>query len=192
MLSLGQNTRFMSSTPLSPELQQTLQELFELFSSYVEAPSMIERERLHAQILDLFSRLGVIGSNPLVRQAAEMFERIRVERRVPSSSQAASVNRARRLVDTRIRQFERETKITLTSGARQLLRTPVAEAVEFSEEIDTDEIVSSVDRILASLEEESPTTPREGTENSRTAIAVIRAFWKNFCNIPPFCAGRHG
>lgn len=180
----------MGSPPLSPEYQEILQQLFELFSSYVATSRPAERSRLQAQILDLFGRLGVAEANPLVRQAADLFERIRVDTPVVPSHQAVLVNQARRLVDGEIRQFERRTQLTLTSGARQLLRTPVAEAIEFTERLDRNEISDSLAKILETLTA-SPKAPSEGTATTRTAIAVIRAYWRNFCNIPPFCAGRH-
>jgi hypothetical protein len=180
----------MGSTPLSPEFQEVLQQLFELFSSYIATSRSAERSRLQAQILDLFARLGVAETNPLVRQAADFFETIRVDEPVALSRQAILVNQARRLVDTEIRQFERGTQLTLTSGARQLLRTPVAEAIEFTERFDRNEISDSLAKLFETLTS-PPEIPSEGTARSRTAIAVIRAYWRNFCNIPPFCAGRH-
>lgn len=55
----------MNTSPLPPDLQLALERLFELFALYVAAGNARERRELHAQILDLFSRLGVVSQTAL-------------------------------------------------------------------------------------------------------------------------------
>jgi hypothetical protein len=180
----------MSTSPLPPDLQLALETLFELFSAYVSAGDVHERSQIHSQILDLFSRLGVAAESPLVRQAADLFDRIKQDTHAPEPREATLPNLARRIVAMRLREFERSPNaIRLTTGARQLLRTPVVEAVEFTGELDPAEVNNSLDVVLKTLME-PPVSNAEGTIRVRTSVAVIRGFWKNFCRIPPFCAGR--
>lgn len=70
----------MSTPSLPDELRAALERLFELFSFYVAAPTRRDRNLLHAEILDLFSRLGVVSADPLARRAAEMLQQIQAER----------------------------------------------------------------------------------------------------------------
>jgi hypothetical protein len=181
--------RAMSATPLPPNLQAALERLFEMFSAYVAARNVRERTQIHAQILDLFSRLGVVSDSALVRQAAEMFEIIQQERVVPKSREATLANEARDFVASRIRAFERTPNApSLSAGARQLLRTPVVEVAELALQFEPEQVSHSLDSLFASLRE-PPVSGAEGTAEVRTSIVVIRAFWKNFCRIPPFCSG---
>jgi hypothetical protein len=78
----------------------------------------------------------------------------------------------------------------LTAGAKDMLRIPIIELYETAEYRNEDETDRSLALISNSLREE-PHSPREGSGPLRTSIAVIRAYAKNFCNIPPFCTGRH-
>ena len=70
-----------------------------------------------------------------------------------------------------------------------MLRTPIAEVAERTAEFNPDAVEKSLDRLFQSLLE-PPLNKTEGEANTRTSIAVIKSFWKNFCRIPPFCASR--
>ena len=180
----------MGTNSLPPDLQHSLELLFEMFSSYVAARTDRERAALHASIVDLFARLGVASEYPLVRQAAKMFERIEGEPLQRRKPEATLANNARDIVASRIRIFERtQGRPTLSTGARQVLRAPIVESVEFTEVLNESQIVTSLDKVLSSVAEE-PISPAEGRENLRTSVAVIRSLAKNFCNIPPFCSGK--
>jgi hypothetical protein len=43
---------------------------------------------------------------------------------------------------------------------------------------------------MRSMVEDPSANDRREQRNVRSSLSVIRAFWKNFCNIPPFCDGR--
>jgi hypothetical protein len=179
----------MSTNPLPPDLQLALERLFELFSGYVAAGNAKERRELHAQILDLFSRLGVVSDSALVRRAAEIFDRIKQERAPSQLREATLANQARDFVSSQLRLFERLPNApALSTGARQLLRIPVAESAEFTFRFDPEEASISLNRVLSTLSG-PPVSRAEGTAEIRTSIAVIRAFRKNYCRIPPFCSG---
>jgi hypothetical protein len=178
----------MGTTPLPPDLQRSLELLFEMFSSYVAARTEREQAALHASIVDLFARLGVASDYPVVRQAAEMFERIQHEPAQRREREATLANRARDIVALQIRLFERtKGRPTLSAGARQMLRVPIVESAEFTEKLNERQVIASLDKVLDSVAEE-PISVAEGREYVRTSVAVIRALAKNFCNIPPFCS----
>ena len=83
---------------------------------------------------------------------------------------------------------EREHRITLSAGARQMLVIPVLETIEMGERFDWGEVQGSISKIVQSIAEEGQ--PREGRsigERFRNSLAVIRAFHLRYCSIPPFC-----
>jgi hypothetical protein len=190
VLTLLQNGA-MGTNALPPDLQSVLETLFALFAAYVAAATVSERDSLHAQILDLFSRLGVAPRSPLVRQAAEIFERIRQEPLVKIRPNPTLAGEARDFTNARLRNYERRQGLTLSTGARQMLRVPIVETAEFADRFDPEQTDRSLSTVLATLKDEAPVTDAEGNSNMRTSVAVIRAFWKNFCNIPPFCRGKN-
>ena len=169
-------------------MQQAVERLFGLFSAYVAAATARERRQIHAQILDLFSELGVVSDSSIVRSAVEMFDSIKREATVPRVREATLANNARNLVDARVRAFERTAETKLSTGARNLLRIPVVEVAEFASQFNPEQTINSLDRVFTTLIDE-PLAATEGTARVRTSIAVIRAFSKNFCRIPPFCSG---
>jgi hypothetical protein len=131
----------MSTTPLPPNLQVALERLFELFSAYIASTNARERAEIHAQILDLFSRLGVVSDSIVVRQAVELFERIKQEPVIPRLREATLANEARDFVTARLREFERRANApSLSTGARQLLRTPIAEVAEFAAQFEPGQV----------------------------------------------------
>src|SRR5436190_22559503 len=120
----------MGTNALPPGIQSVLETLFELFSAYVAASTTRESRELHSQIIELFSRLGVASNEPLVQRAAEIFERIRQEPVVSVPELPTLPLRARNFVTARLRNLERSHDLILSTGARQLLRVPVAESAE--------------------------------------------------------------
>jgi hypothetical protein len=83
---------------------------------------------------------------------------------------------------------ERQYRITLSAGARQLLMIPVLETIEMGERFDLEEIQRSIFKIVQTIAEEGE--PREGRsigERFRNSLAIIRAFHLRYCSIPPFC-----
>ena len=180
----------MGINPLPPDLQSALETLVDLFAQYVAARTVKERRDLHGQILDLFSRLGVASKSPLVRQATERFERISREPLVKTPPVPTIVSEARDFANARLRSYERSQGLTLSAGARQLLRVPVIETAEFAEHFDPERTDTSLNTVFKTLADAVPATRAEGNSGFRTSVAVIRAFWENFCNIPPFCSGR--
>jgi hypothetical protein len=91
--------------------------------------------------------------------------------------------------------LEERTGIRLTSGARDMLLIPLSESgrrrgppgldFRFGPEYE------SLQVILRTMREDPSLEDRE-TRDVRSSLSVIRAFWRNFCNIPPFCDGREG
>jgi hypothetical protein len=91
--------------------------------------------------------------------------------------------------------LEERLGIRLTAGARDMLLIPIFEAQaqgRFGPPFGPIEFlgreVESLEVILRTTSEDPSLYDREG--RTRSSLSVIRAFWKNFCNIPPFCDGR--
>jgi hypothetical protein len=181
----------MGSTPLPPDLQTVLEQLFELFSQYTATSDRTEQAELRTQILSLFARLGVATKEPLVQNAIAIFERISGSHVAKRIVRETLPIRARDFVTNEIRGFERQSGLKLSGGARQILRVPIVESVEFTETFREEQTHASLQRVFSSLSE-SPQGPSEGSGRKRSSIAVIRAYWKNFCNIPPICRGHDG
>jgi len=83
---------------------------------------------------------------------------------------------------------ERDAGVQLTWGARQMLIIPVAEALELRGEVDWRDVEGSIRDIVRTVAEEP--APEERDRSVRSSISVIRAFFRRFCNIPPFCSRR--
>jgi hypothetical protein len=180
----------MSTTPIPANVQAALFTLFELFTSFVAARTKDERAVLQERILALFSTLGVASDYPEVRRAVETFERLRGETSISTARLPTLKENARDIVNARLRLFERTTPNPKLSGAaRSILRIPVIESVEILGGLNEEEVVESLDTVLDSLKG-PPVSKIEGTRRKRTSIAVIRSLYLNFCNIPPFCAGK--
>jgi hypothetical protein len=83
---------------------------------------------------------------------------------------------------------EREYRVTLSAGARQMLVIPVLETIETGEEFEWEEVRRSIFKIVQTTAEGGG--PREGRsigERFRNSLAIIRAFSAQYCRIPPFC-----
>jgi hypothetical protein len=88
-----------------------------------------------------------------------------------------------------IQRAEEESGVRLTPGARQMLSIPIYEVLIAGRSIDWEQVNSSVRKIVRStIDEAQPRDERSIGERVRNSIAVIAAFYRDFCNIPPFCA----
>lgn len=89
-------------------------------------------------------------------------------------------------------RLEERSGIRLTPGARDMVLIPLAEAARgrrgrFPPGLE----YASLETILRTMREDPSLEDRvDGPGNVRSSLSVIRAFWRNFCNIPPFCDGR--
>jgi len=86
-----------------------------------------------------------------------------------------------------IERAERSAGIRLTWGARQMLVIPVIETIEARGDVSWPEVDTSIRDVVLTMAEERVTDEAGRTRNS---VAAIRAFWRRFCNIPPFCSRR--
>lgn len=83
--------------------------------------------------------------------------------------------------------WEVRTDTVLTSGARQMLLIPIIEQHERGEELSVGQLEESLSQLFTVMREDpSPVDSRN--RNIRSSLSVIRAFWRRFCNIPPFCS----
>ena len=82
-----------------------------------------------------------------------------------------------------IRVSVKAAGVKLSAGGRQMLTIPLVESYQLGQEWNRNEIRSSIEKIIGSLqtEEKSEHLPE------KSSIDVIRGFSKNYCNIPPFC-----
>ena len=86
--------------------------------------------------------------------------------------------------------------IQLTPGAREMLLVPLRESRlariggrPISQPFVSGNEYESLVTILRTMRDDPSLEDRE-TGETRSSFSVIRAFWRNFCNIPPFCDGR--
>ena len=118
-----------------------------------------------------------------------MYETIQQERVLKEPPPETLALRARDVVNSRLRTLERDRSLVLSSGARQVLRAPVVEQAEFNDVFNEQQAYGSLETIFQTLREE-PRAIQRNPVNERTSVDVIRAIWKNFCKVPPFCSGR--
>ena len=90
-------------------------------------------------------------------------------------------------VDMFIREQEVEFGIRLTPGARQMLLIPLTELGPKLIEIEWEQVRSSLSALLSSMKEDPAPSEEELFRERRSSLSVIRAFWRKYCNIPPFC-----
>ena len=86
-----------------------------------------------------------------------------------------------------IERAEFETGIRLSWGAREMLAIPVIETIEARGDVSWSEVDNSIRDVVRTMAEEQGPDESGRTRNS---VAAIRAFWRRFCNIPPFCSRR--
>jgi hypothetical protein len=91
-----------------------------------------------------------------------------------------------------INSAEESTGVRLTWAARQMLAIPVQEQyVEGRQPISWSQVEESV-RMLVRTTREDDSKASVSRRGETNAVGIIRAFFKNFCNIPPFCEPTDG
>ena len=105
--------------------------------------------------------------------------------------------------------YAKHKEISFTSGALLMLLIPLFEARQSIALLEDTRFVRTlnvrqptVESSLTRMIEEVVDSPAavdsallevqalRDEPKRRTSLSVIQAFWKNFCSIPPFCAGR--
>lgn len=81
---------------------------------------------------------------------------------------------------------EKRFEVRLTRAARSLLLLPLDELESEAGPLDLSEVEESLATLLGTIRDSPDLFARRKPE-VRGSISVITAFWKNFCNIPPFC-----
>ncbi|MCF8369343.1 MAG: hypothetical protein K9G76_09900 [Bacteroidales bacterium] len=76
--------------------------------------------------------------------------------------------------------------IQLSPAAKELLIIPILEQYQIKGELDYWEVENSLNSILR-LAKNEPSVIESDNSNKRTTMSIIKAWWKDFCNIPPFC-----
>jgi hypothetical protein len=82
-----------------------------------------------------------------------------------------------------IHSVEQEYNVELSWAAREMLVVPIKERLQYGP-VDWDDVTASIGKIVESMGEDDV---RVSGGRYRNAVAVIRAFCRRFCNIPPFC-----
>jgi hypothetical protein len=84
-----------------------------------------------------------------------------------------------------LESYEKESKISLTPGAIELIFVPLVEILNNQQKLDFD----SVSRTFEPLVEEIAAEPdsRDSQSRQRSSLSVVRAYWKRWSNIPPIC-----
>jgi hypothetical protein len=91
-----------------------------------------------------------------------------------------------------IENAEESAGLRLTGAARRMLALPVEEQYfDGRQPIDWAEVEQSI-RLLIKTVREDESISSLSRRGDRNAVSVIRAFFKNFCNIPPFCSPTDG
>ena len=174
---------------LDPDIAEKLAALLKGFRAYTRARSPEERARLEAEMFALFDSFGTTNTASIVL-VRDAFEEMRLLRTSGIIRERTVEDDARVFADSRIREFEViSTNPRLSGPARNMLRIPFIEATKRAGQINQEQADASFDRLLESVRA-APSAEIEGNGRLRTSIAVIRAFYENFCNIPPFCSGK--
>jgi hypothetical protein len=85
-----------------------------------------------------------------------------------------------------VQRFEEDRHIQLTPGAVELIFVPLIEVLTVSQSLDQADLDETFSKLLQTIETEPD--PRDQVKGVRSSLSVIRAFWRNFCNIPPLCS----
>lgn len=95
----------------------------------------------------------------------------------------------RRTLQEILRKHEEEYEIELTEGAIEMLSIPIFELVQQGRDINLKELEVSLEEIIRSVKEDPAEMDMQRKMIfKRSSLSVIRAFWRKFCNIPPFCS----
>jgi hypothetical protein len=84
-----------------------------------------------------------------------------------------------------VASFEQEHRIQLTPGAVELIFVPLIEILEAGQAIDEAVVAETFRKLVQTIATEPD--KRDRAKGIRSSLSVIRAFWKNFCDIPPLC-----
>lgn len=84
-----------------------------------------------------------------------------------------------------LESFEKENNLMLTPGAIELIFVPLVETLESGAQPDH-RVIAETLRILMKSIAVAPDS-RDKMTPRRSAWSVAKAFWKNWCNIPPIC-----
>ena len=84
-----------------------------------------------------------------------------------------------------IQSFEQEHRMQLTPGAVEIILIPLVEVLESGMKLDQIVVAETLRTLLRDVAEQPD--GRDKKAGKRSSWSVIRAYWKNFCNIPPFC-----
>jgi hypothetical protein len=85
-----------------------------------------------------------------------------------------------------IARVERRARVKLTVHAGEMLAIPVMEQVEAGERVDWRRLEVSIVKLINATKKDAD-RPSHDVNLPVNAIGIIRAFWNQFCNIPPFC-----
>jgi hypothetical protein len=89
-------------------------------------------------------------------------------------------------LDLLIDGLENKYSVTLSSEARRTLIGPVLEAHAFGSPVTDADIQTSIEKIVATASQVHD--PLSRSVNRISSVGVNRAIYKNYCNVPPFCA----
>src|ERR1700723_2500871 len=85
-----------------------------------------------------------------------------------------------------VNKLAAQHKLTLSTGARHSLITPVLEAQGLGSKVTNDQVSNSLALIMASPAEAPD--PLAGNNQQIPSVAITQAIHRTFCNIPPFCS----
>jgi hypothetical protein len=84
-----------------------------------------------------------------------------------------------------VQSFENEYRMQLTPGAVEIIFVPLIEVLESGSSLDQRELAETLRTVLETVANEPD--GRDKAAGTRSSWSVIKAYWRNFCNIPPFC-----
>jgi hypothetical protein len=142
-------------------------------------------------IVIILMLIGLMGTAAFVLSRWRHFQRFQIDQWATRYAEALYLEDRLLLANTPLFEIiataERSSKTRLTRTARQMQIIPIAEQISDGRPVEWTEVEKSVLIILASMREDSSEASR-GRFGTLNAIAVIRAFYNRFCNIPPFCS----
>jgi hypothetical protein len=86
-----------------------------------------------------------------------------------------------------VESYEKEHHLSFTPGAIELLFVPLVEILESGEKLDFLEVAESFKIVIGVMNKDPSKKERKKKGLERSSLSVIKAFWKSWCNIPPFC-----
>jgi len=89
-----------------------------------------------------------------------------------------------REVENAIIAAQREADVQLSPDAAELLLLPFLAVFERGDQVPEHVIQQTIDRTLHLMAKDPD--PRDNGDR-RSALSVIRAWWRGWCNLPPIC-----